>query len=129
MKKRHLILSATLLFSMLSVALFSNCDRDTNCYLDVKVVDSDTKMPIPLAVVEVYQDGGTVNATGITGSNGVYSTYFVAPAIVSIKAKLDSINDNGVRVGERRAAGSVRLVEGETKTAQLTMTKQIFYKK
>lgn len=127
MKKNRLIPSVLLLFSLLPVTLFTSCDRDTNCYLDVKVVDSDTKLPIPLAVVEVYQDGGTVYALGTTGSNGVYSTHFVSPAIVSIRAKLDVYNDNGVRVGERRANGSVRLAEGETKTAQLAMTSQIFY--
>ncbi len=127
MKKRHFILCATLLFSMLSVALFSGCDRDTNCYLDVKVVDSNTKKPIPLAVVEVYQDGGTVHALGTTGSDGVYSTFFVAPAIVSIRAKLDVFNENGVRVGERRANGAMRLVAGETKTVQLSMTEQVFF--
>lgn len=127
MKKKQFVLSALLLFSILPLALFSSCDRDTNCYLEVKVIDSNTKMPIPLALVEVYQDGGTVYSIGTTGNNGVYSTFFVAPAIVSIRAKLDVYNESGVRVGERRANGSVRLVEGETKTAQLSMTDQIFY--
>lgn len=127
MKKRHFILCATLLISMLSVALFSACDRDTNCYLDVKIIDSNTKNPIPLAHVEIYQDGGTVHAYGITGNDGVYSTFFVAPAIVSIRAKLDVFNENGVRVGERRAQGSARLTEGEVKTATLSMTEQIFF--
>lgn len=131
MKKRHFILCATLLFNLLSVALFSSCDRDTNSYLDVKVVEkhpiTQALMPVPGAEVEIYQDGGTVNAKGFTGNNGVYSTHFVAPAIVSIRVKLDVYNENGVRVGERRANGSVRLTEGETKTTQLTLSDQIFY--
>lgn len=127
MKKRHFILCATLLFSLLSVALFSSCDSDTNCYLDVKVIDSNTKIPLPMAQVEIYQDGGTVHSYGITGNDGVYSTFFVAPAIVSIRAKLDVFNENGVRVGERRAQGSARLSEGEVKTATLSMTEQIFF--
>lgn len=126
MKKTRLILSATLFISMLSFALFSSCDKDTNCYLEVKVYDSMTKIPIPNAEVEIYQNGGTVYALGYTDGGGKFATHFVAPAIVEIRAKLDIYSDT-IRIGERRATGSVRLAEGETKVAQLAMTDQIFY--
>jgi hypothetical protein len=79
------------------------------------------------AEVEVYQDGGTVYAKGITGSDGVYSTYFNAPAIVKIKARLQLYNDAGQAAGERRGETSVRLQEGETLTAQITLSSQVYY--
>ena len=137
MKKKNLLFSVVLFFSILPMALFTSCDKDTNCYLDVKVVDEGTINPISGemipghgiagAEVEVYQDGGTVYAKGITGSNGVYSTYFNAPAIVKIKARLQLYNDAGQAAGERRGETSVRLQEGETLTAQITLSSQVYY--
>ena len=128
MKKKNLLLSVVLFFSILPMTLFAGCDKDTNCYLTIKVVDSITKIPIPQATVEIYQEGGgTVHAEGLTANDGSFSVQFVAPAIVQVLARLDVYGEGGVRVGERRATGSVRLVEGETVSTQLLMTEQIFY--
>jgi hypothetical protein len=136
MKKKNFIFSLALFFSILPMAFFSSCDKDTNCYLDVNVVDEGTVNPISGemisgpgiagAVVEVYQDGGTVHAQGVTGSDGVYSTYFSAPAIVKIKAKLQLYNGDQP-AGERRGETSVRLVEGETIPAKITLSSQVYY--
>jgi len=135
MKKKNFIFSVVLFFSILPMALFSSCDKDTNCYLEVNVVDTGTINPIsgetiagpgiPGAVVEVFQDGGTVYAKGVTGSDGVYSTYFNAPAIVKIKAKLQLYNGDQP-AGERRGETSVRLEEGETVSAQIVLSSQIY---
>ena len=137
MKKKNFIFSLALFFSILPMAFFSSCDKDTNCYLDVNVVDEGTVNPISGemtsgpgiagAVVEVYQDGGTVHAQGVTGSDGVYSTYFSAPDIVKIKAKLQLYNESGQAAGERRGETSVRLVEGETIPAKITLSSQVYY--
>lgn len=137
MKKKNFIFSVVLFFSILPMALFNSCDKDTNCYLDVKVVDEGVVNPIsgemtpgrsiPGAEVEVYQDGGTVYAKGITGSDGVYSTYFDAPAIVKIKVTLQLYNEAGMAAGQRRGETSVRLLEGETVPAQITLSSQVYY--
>lgn len=126
MKKKNLIISAMLFFSTLPMALFSSCDKDTNCYLEVKTVSASitnpisgeivSGLPIAGAEVEVYQDGGIVYAKGFADKNGVYSTYFDAPAIVKIKAKFD----DGTAL--LRGENTVRLKEGETITATVVLT-------
>ncbi len=137
MKKKNLIFSVALFFSILPMALFTSCDKDTNCYLDVQVVKEGVINPISGemmpgekvsgAIVEVYQDGGTVYSKGVTGGDGVYSTYFSAPAIVKIKATLQLYNDAGAAAGQLRGETSVRLVEGETTPAKITLSNQIYY--
>ena len=127
MKKKNLLLSAMLFFSTLSISLFASCDKDTNCYLDVKVVEESVVDPIsgtaisgvtvPGATVEVYQDGGIVHANGITNGSGIYSTYFDAPAIVKIKARIDT----GLSI--LHGESSVRLIQGETVPAVINLTR------
>ncbi len=136
MKKKNLLLSAMLFFSTLSISLFASCDKDTNCYLDVKVVEESVVDPIsgtaisgvtvPGATVEVYQDGGNVHANGITNGSGIYSTYFDAPAIVKIKAKEQVYNATGQAIGERRGETAVRLKQGETVSALITLGSQLY---
>ena len=137
MKKKNLFLSAMLFFSILPLTLFTSCDKDTNCYLDVKVVDETSVnpisgevisgIPIPGAEIEVYQDGGSVHAKGITNGDGVYSTYFNAPAIVKIKAALQLYDGAGNPAGQRRGETSVRLIQGETVTGKITLGSQVYY--
>lgn len=137
MKKKNLFLYVMLFFSILPITLFAGCDKDTNCYLDVKVVDETvidpisgaviSGVPIPGAVVEIYQDGGNVHATGITNGSGVYSTYFDAPAIVKVRVKLQLYNAAGQAAGERRGETAVRLVQGETLTAKVILGSQVYY--
>ena len=136
MKKKNLLLSAMLFFSTLSISLFASCDKDTKCYLDVKVVEESVVDPIsgtaisgvtvPGATVEVYQDGGIVHANGITNGSGIYSTYFDAPAIVKIKAKEQVYNAAGQAIGERRGETAVRLKQGETVSALITLGSQLY---
>ena len=126
MNKKHFILSALLFLSILPMTLFSGCDKDTNCYLDVLVVDNDTKAPIPGAIVKISQDGGTVSGQGITGGDGIYSTHFGAPAIITIKVTVTVRNDAGQTIGERRGETSARLIDGETVTAKINVTNQVY---
>jgi len=121
MNKKRFLIPALLLLSILSLPLFSSCDKDTNCYLNVFVRDEATHAPIPNAKITVSQNGGSLYAEGVTAADGTYQTYFVAPAILNIKAVLP------LEVGERRGETSVRLKEGETITATVTMTADIHY--
>ncbi len=107
---------------MLSLSLFTSCDKDTNCYLEVLVVDEATRTPIPGAKIVINQTGGSVYDEGVTGENGVYSTHFNAPAVLYVNATLDMGNS-----GERRGNGAVRLVEGEVKTVTIPMPADIYY--
>jgi hypothetical protein len=127
MKKKNLILSVMLFFSILPMALFTGCDKDTNCYLEVKVLNESTVdpnsgliipgNPMPGTEVEVFQDGGTVYAKGITDGDGIYKTHFSAPAIVKIKARIDT----GLSI--LHGESSVRLIQGETVPAVINLTR------
>lgn len=115
-----------LFFSLLSMPIFSSCDKDTNCYLTVLVRDEGTHAPIPLAKITISQNGGSLYAEGITDVDGTFQTNFTAPAIVNVKAALPQ-EVGGRSIGERRGTTSIRLKEGETVTANITMTSEIFY--
>lgn len=123
MDKKNKISVAILFFSLLSAAVFEACDKDTNCYLDVKVVNGNTEIPISGAVIEIYQtacDSSDYNYTrGITDGSGTFSTSYNAPGVMRVKAsfQLDtSYYDNfAFRVGD----GNVRIVEGEKKVCTI----------
>lgn len=122
MKKRINTLLSILFFSILPITLFSSCDKDTNCYIDVFVRDEITRTPISGVNIEIKQNGGVVHGAGITDATGTFSTHFIAPAIVIVKADLPV--ENG---GHRRAETSIRLKEGETVTANITLPITVDY--
>ncbi len=122
MNKKAIFLSVALFISMLSCMFFVSCDKDTNCYLDVLVVDEATRTPIAGAKITISQNGGSLYDEGVTDASGIYQTHFSAPAIVNINAVLDMGND-----GERRGSNAVRLIEGEVKTVVIPMSSEIFY--
>ncbi len=126
MKKKSLIFSALLFLSILPISFFTSCDKDTNSYLDVLVTDEATKSPISGAKIEILQtNGGNVHETGVTNAKGKCSFKFVSPAIVKVKAALEIPIDMGG--GERRGETQIRLMEGETLTAKISLTSQVFY--
>lgn len=123
MNKKINILAVALFFSLLPMALFTSCDKDTNSYVDVLVLDEATRNPVSGVEVIFYQpNGGMITDTGYTSTNGIYSTYFVAPSILSIKVSKE-VENNGVRRGN----GTVRLIEGEKVTAEVNLASEIFY--
>jgi len=130
MKKKNLSWGVVLFFSLLPIALFLACDKDTKCYLDVQVYNGAMEIPFSNAKVEVYQsacDSSDHNyRVGISDANGIYKTTFSAPAILKIKATyiLDTIyRDHGDYFqGYRRSEVTARTVEGETKTAKIHVT-------
>lgn len=126
MKKKILLTSVMLFISILPLTLFASCDKDTNSYLEVLVIDDDTKVPIPSANIDISQaGGGTIHVTGITGNDGIFKTSFKAPAIVKVKAALPRPDAQGG--GERRGEKQVRLIEGETLTVEIPLTNQYFF--
>ena len=126
MKKKSLILSALLFFSILPIPLFTSCDKDTNSYLEVLVTDEATKAPISGVKIEILQtNGGNVHDNGITNAKGKCNFKFVSPAIVKVKAVLQLPENMGG--GERRGETQVRLLEGETLTAKISLTSQVYY--
>ena len=123
MHRKKFLIPVLLFISLLSAPIFSSCDKDTNCYLTVLVRDEGTHAPIQLANVIVSQNGGSLHAEGVTGTEGTFETSFTAPAILNVKAALPQPDG----IGERRGETSVRLKEGETVVATITMTSEIFY--
>lgn len=126
MKKKILFVSAMLFFSILPMLLFTSCDKDTNSYLEVLVLDDATKNPIPAANVDITQSGGgTIQVHGITGNDGIFKASFKSPAIIKVKASLPIPIEQGG--GERRGETQVRLLEGETLTAKISLTDQVYF--
>lgn len=126
MNRKRILIPVLLFISLLSAPIFSSCDKDTNCYITVLVRDEATHAPISLANVTISQNGGSLHAEGVTGTDGTFQTSFWAPAIINIKAVLPNIDEfGGYRFGET----SVRLKEGETVTATITMPAQPYYSK
>ena len=125
MKKKFLLWGGLLLISVLSAITFSACDKDTWCYLEVSVIDQKTNLPASDAHLRIHMDG-TIADTGITNSNGVYTTKFAAPAILNIYARLqyiDTLNPNVPYF--RQGVKSVRLKEGETVQATAVVESDI----
>ncbi|MBR1784524.1 MAG: hypothetical protein IJ760_03680 [Bacteroidales bacterium] len=126
MKKKIASFSALLFFSVLTFTLFSACDSDTNSYLDVLVLDELTRKPVSGVNVELYSRNCDVSdynyQKGVTGADGIFSTYYIAPAILSVKC-IYPLAEGGYRQG----MGTVRLLEGQTKTAEITLESSIRY--
>ena len=124
MKKKFNISALILFFSLLPTAIFISCDKDTNCYLDVLVLEEGERTPVSGAKIIIDQESGSVYAEGVTEGNGKFSTYFTAPAILNVTAEMLVDAENN---GYRRGSTTVRTVEGETRTATVTLPKQILY--
>lgn len=124
MKKKFNISALILFFSLLPTAIFISCDKDTNCYLDVLVLEEGERTPVSGAKIIIDQESGSVYAEGVTEGNGKFSTYFTAPAILNVTAEMLVDEENN---GYRRGSTTVRTVEGETRTATVTLPKQILY--
>jgi hypothetical protein len=134
MKKKALPLLGLLLISALSTALFSSCDKDTFCYLDVTVLDSkNNNLPASGAWVKIQyvknneedpQNNvvGTIADTGQCDMSGVYKTKFAAPAIFTIMARIDEPDTLNNKKYYRQGERTVRLKEGETVTSTVKVT-------
>ena len=126
MKKKGLIAAGILFFSALGAISFQSCDKDTYSYLDVTVIEQETRHAVPHAAVTISASGSTVGDYGFTDDEGVFSTKFAAPAVFDVYARMfiveeiiDSISDPSsytytYKYFHRDGASSIRLKEGET---------------
>lgn len=134
MKKKSLFILAILSISALSATLFTSCDKDTWCYLDITVVDARTNsIPTDTTYVKVqyvkHNDTdpnndvvGTIADTGMCDERGTYQTRFAAPAIFTITARINEPDTLNHKFYFREGEKSIRLKEGETVTATVKVT-------
>lgn len=118
MKKKILALTCLLLIGGLSAFFFGACDKDTNCYVEVTVIDEITKLPVKGANVKIDIDNSYVNAEGITDAAGQFKTQFSAPAIFNVAVTYETGYDEtytpDIFYCYRKGNNTIRLKEGET---------------
>ena len=134
MKKKRHILSAMLFLSILPMAFFTACDKDTHSYLNVKVINAETRKPISGVTVKIYQSGGHhdyINVIALTDGAGEVSCRFDTPGNVNIKAMLPIIRIDSAytpplldTIGYYRGETVGRLIDGETVTREIPFTGQ-----
>ncbi len=118
MKKKILALTCILLMSGLSAFFFGACDKDTNCYVEITVIDEITKLPVKNAYVKIDIDSSYINAQGYTNAAGRFDAVFSAPAIFNVSVKYETGYDEtytpDVFFCYRKGNNTIRLKEGET---------------
>ena len=127
MKKKTLHSALLLFISLLPALLFSSCDKDTNCYLKVTVLN-ERRAPIANATVTIRQTTGDAlnERAGVTNGEGVFTTYFTAPAILTIEAAQD-VYQEGVKVGEYQGKGTARVSPGEEVESIVVLSSEVTY--
>lgn len=113
MKQRRLALIGLLIFSIVSMCMFSACDKDTDCKLKVFVVKKSDGRAVANAEVTVGKQGGTIGASGKTDVSGVFQATFHAPAIFDVTASYPVWDEEGNDLGNYSNTTSVRLKDGE----------------
>jgi hypothetical protein len=134
MKKKSLSVFGFLLISLLSCTVFTSCDKDTWCYVDVTVLDAkNNNEPSPGAWVKIQyvkkndanpQNNvvGTISDTGQCNANGIYQTKFAAPAIFTVTARIDEPDTLNNKYYYREGEKTVRLKEGEAVPVTVKVT-------
>lgn len=138
MKKKFFVIACALLICGLSAVLFNACDKDTNCYVKVTVIDENNNLPVPGANIKIDMDNSYVNAEGVTDAAGSFSATFSAPAIFNVAASYvagydttylpDDTNHtliDNIYSLNRKGNTTVRLKEGETITTSVTLESAI----
>ena len=119
MKKKFLFALACVLLGGWAFLCFNACDKDTNCYVQVNVVDDmgGTPLPVANAWVKIDSDSSQVKAEGYTDAAGVYRTMFVAPAIFNVAVKMTVVDEDYPADSYqvyRKGSNTLRLKEGDT---------------
>ncbi len=118
MKKKILALACLILIGGLSTFFFGACDKDTNCYVQVTVVDEVTKMPVKNVFVKIDINSSYVNAEGYTDARGRFDAVFSAPAIFNVSAEYetgyDDVYTSDLFYCYRKGNNTIRLKEGDT---------------
>ncbi|MBP5516609.1 MAG: hypothetical protein J6X86_06650 [Bacteroidales bacterium] len=129
MKKKILIIACLVLMGGFSAFFFGACDKDTDCYVEITVVDEVTKKPVKDVFVKIDIDSSYVSSEGYTDANGMFKTSFKAPAIFNVSAKYetgyDSVYTRDVFYCYRKGNNTIRLKEGEVVKATVNLESTI----
>ena len=116
--KKITLLSVLLLMGCLSILTLSRCDKDTNCYVNVSVIDETTKRPVSGVFIKIDIDSSFINASGRTDATGTFRATFAAPAIFNVAATYETGYDDEYPIEDfrcyRKGNNTVRLLEGDT---------------
>lgn len=131
MKKKNLILALALLIGGVSASLLMGaCDRDTNCYVQVSVIDETTNKPLKGAFVKIDIDSSYVKAEGYSDAQGIFNATFTAPAIFNVNATYeDGYDEEYTRTNYycyRKGSSNIRLKEGDTIYTTVLITSDIY---
>ena len=129
MKKKIFALVCLALIGGLSIFSISACDKDTNCYVQITVVDEVTHAPIKGVFVKIDIDDSYINAQGYTNAMGRFDTVFSAEAIFNVAAiyetGYDSIYKRENFFCYRKGNNTIRLKEGDTVYSTVNLESEI----
>lgn len=129
MKKKFLFFACVALISGISAFFMNACDKDTNCYVEVTVVDEVTKQPVKGVFVKIDIDSSYVSAEGYTNAQGRFDTVFSAPAIFNVNATYETGYDSIYTPDQfycyRKGSNTIRLKEGEVVQSTVNLEKEI----
>ena len=129
MKKKILALVCLFLIGGLSTLYFVSCDKDTNCYVRITVVDEVTHLPIQGVFVKIDIDNSYVNAQGYTDAAGNFDTVFSAPALFNVFFFNDTatteIYTRELFYCYRKGNNTIRLKEGDTVYSTINLETEV----
>lgn len=130
MKKKILVIACLVIMGGLSTFFFAACDKDTNCYVEITVIDEATKAPMKDVFVKIDIDSSYVSAQGFTNAAGRFDTVFKAPAIFNVAATYETGYDDTVYTRDvwycyRKGNNTIRLKEGEVVTSTVILESEI----
>ncbi|MBO7490077.1 MAG: hypothetical protein J6T88_07365 [Bacteroidales bacterium] len=129
MKKKILSIVCLILIGGLSTLYFASCDKDTNCYVQITVVDEETHLPVQGVFVKIDINSSAVNAEGYTDVLGQYTTSFTAPAIFNVSAEYETGYDETYTQDlfycYRKGNNTIRLKEGDTVYSTINLESEI----
>lgn len=131
MKKKILSLVGLFLIGAVSIISFIACDKDTNCYVSITVIDEDTKQPVSDVFIKIDIDSSYVSAKGNTDAKGKFFATFTAPAIFNVSATYenaamyDSIYTSELFYCYRKGNNTIRLKEGDTVSSTVVLESNI----
>ncbi len=129
MKKKILALACLLLIGGLSAFFFNACDKDTNCYVEVTVLDEASKLPVSNVFIKIDIDSSYIKAEGYTDAAGQFRAEFAAPAIFNVAATYETGYDSVYTADKflcyRKGNNTIRLKEGDTVKSVVNLESEI----
>lgn len=126
MKKNLLLTVSALIISVFALAMFTSCDKETDCTLSVVVLDEENNnAPFQGASIKIAKDNSAVSVEGVTDANGRFKATFKAPAIFDVVATYET-GETDPATGERfyrEGKNSVRLEDGENVECRVILLK------